>query len=64
VDEEEPCLIDVEGEEDLAPLYAHLLAPIGSIVVYGQPRQGVVVQLTSLATKERCRRLLESFEVE
>lgn len=64
IDEEEPCLIHVEGEEDLAPLYAHLLAPIGSIVVYGQPAQGVVVQLTSLATKERCRRLLEYFEVE
>ena len=64
VDEEEPCLIDVEGEEDLAPLYTHLLAPIGSIVVYGQPGQGVVVQLTSIATKERCRRLLEYFEVE
>ena len=64
VDEEESCLIYVDGEEDLAPLYAHLLAPIGSIVIYGQPGKGVVVQLTTLATKGRCRRLLELFEVE
>lgn len=58
-----PTLIDVEGEEDLAPLFVHLLAPLGTVVVYGQPREGVVVQITSLATKERCRRLLSLFEV-
>jgi len=59
----EPSLIQVEGEEDLAPLFAHLLAPIGAVVVYGQPGQGAVVQVTSLQTKERCRSLLVLFEV-
>lgn len=58
-----PSVINVEGEEDLAPLFVHLLAPLGTVVVYGQPREGVVVQITSLATKERCRRLLSLFEV-
>lgn len=58
-----PSVIHVEGEEDLAPLFVHLLAPLGTVVVYGQPREGVVVQVTSLATKERCRRLLSLFEV-
>ena len=53
----------MEGEEDLAPLFAHLLAPIGSVIVYGQPGQGAVVQVTSLQTKERCRSLLVLFEV-
>ena len=53
----------VEGEEDLAPLFIHLMVPLDSMVLYGQPKVGVVVQTSHLATKERCRRLLELFEV-
>ncbi|MDG1538669.1 MAG: pantetheine-phosphate adenylyltransferase [Candidatus Poseidonia sp.] len=60
---ETPALIDVEGEEDLAPLYIHLVAPIGSQIIYGQPGKGVVLQQTTLKTKERCRHLLGFFEV-
>lgn len=33
----------VEGEEDLLALVAAICAPQNSIVVYGQPREGVVV---------------------
>jgi len=58
-----PALIDVEGEEDLAPLYIHLVAPIGTQIIYGQPGKGVVLQQTTLKTKERCRHLLGFFEV-
>ncbi|MBT5285659.1 MAG: pantetheine-phosphate adenylyltransferase [Euryarchaeota archaeon] len=58
-----PALIDVEGEEDLAPLYIHLVAQIGSQIIYGQPGRGVVLQETTLKTKERCRHLLGFFEV-
>lgn len=60
---DEPVLIEVDGEEDLAPLVIHCLAPIGTVVLYGQPRTGVVMQITSLAVKERCRNLLNLFEV-
>lgn len=56
-------VIVVDGEEDLAPLFIHLLAPVHAVVVYGQPREGVVVQSSRLETKARCRRLLELFEV-
>ena len=56
-------LINVKGEEDLAPLIIHCLAPIGTVVIYGQPRVGVVVQITSLSVKERCRNILSLFEV-
>jgi uncharacterized protein (UPF0218 family) len=56
-------VINVEGEEDLAPLYIHCLAPIGSVVLYGQPNVGVVSQISTLAVKERCRELLSMFEV-
>jgi len=56
-------LINVEGEEDLAPIIIHCLAPVGTVVIYGQPRVGVVVQITSLLVKERCRNILSLFEV-
>jgi uncharacterized protein (UPF0218 family) len=56
-------VIVVEGEEDLAPLFVHLLAPVHTVVLYGQPHEGVVVQNSLLKTKQRCRRLLELFEV-
>jgi uncharacterized protein (UPF0218 family) len=39
--------IIVDGEEDLATLPAILYAPLGSVVVYGQPNEGsVLVKVT------------------
>ena len=35
--------IRVDGEEDLATLVAISLAPVGSLVLYGQPKKGLVV---------------------
>ncbi|MEM2974502.1 MAG: DUF359 domain-containing protein [Candidatus Micrarchaeia archaeon] len=35
--------IFVDGEEDLATLYCIAVAPIGTLVVYGQPKRGIVV---------------------
>lgn len=63
LDLEGSTVIVVDGEEDLAPLLVHLLAPVNTVVLYGQPREGVVVQTSHLHTKARCRRLLELFEV-
>ncbi|MEW6222096.1 MAG: GTP-dependent dephospho-CoA kinase family protein [Candidatus Hadarchaeota archaeon] len=40
---EPPTKIIVDGEEDLAALPAVLSAPLGAIVVYGQPKEGLVV---------------------
>ncbi|MDE0574343.1 MAG: pantetheine-phosphate adenylyltransferase [Candidatus Poseidoniales archaeon] len=58
-----PVLLEVEGEEDLAPIMIHLLAPLGTVVLYGQPSAGVVLRVTDESTKARCRALLDSFEV-
>ena len=55
--------IEVDGEEDLAPIVIHLLAPLGTNVVYGQPNKGVVLRITTLEAKEECRGLLSRFEV-
>ena len=60
---EHSSLIVVDGEEDLAPIIIHCLAPIGTVVLYGQPRQGVVVQITSISVKQRCRDMLSQFRV-
>jgi len=54
-------LIEVDGEEDLAPLLLHPLAPLDSVVLYGQPGKGVVVRWCSEEAKQRCRRLLSGF---
>ena len=55
--------IEVDGEEDLAPIIIHLLGPIGTNVIYGQPNQGVVLQITDKETKVRCKDILSKFEV-
>ena len=60
----ESTIIIVEGEEDLAPLILHPMAPIGSVILYGQPGRGVVIRLTDLDSKSRCRELLESMDVD
>lgn len=60
---DEPCVVNVEGEEDLAPLFVHLLAPLGAVVLFGMPGRGLMVQRCTLKMKERCRTILEGFEV-
>jgi len=55
-------LIIVEGEEDLATLPAALEAPIGSIVAYGQPGEGVVIVEVVEALKRKIINILERFE--
>ena len=60
---DESVVIEVDGEEDLAPILIHLVAPLGTVVLYGQPRLGVVMRVTDVAAKERCRDLLSMFEI-
>lgn len=50
--------IFVRGEEDLAAVPAILLAPIGSVVLYGQPDEGVVLVNITQSKKEEIRDLL------
>lgn len=57
-----PAKIIVEGEEDLATLPAVLIAPIGSVVAYGQPNEGVVLVEVSEQKKREFQKLFELFE--
>ncbi|MBZ9570997.1 DUF359 domain-containing protein [Methanobrevibacter sp. TMH8] len=54
-------LIIVEGEEDLAVLPCILLAPENSIVLYGQPNEGLVF-LNVSDVKDRANELIQSLK--
>jgi len=51
------------GEEDLATIPAVVYAPIGSIVIYGQPKEGVVLIKVTPETKLRFAEMLRNMEV-
>ena len=56
-----PATIDVSGEEDLAVIPLVLEAPPGTVLLYGQPRKGVVVRVIDVSAKELARDLLARF---
>lgn len=55
-------LVEVEGEEDLLAIPCVLHAPVGSIVIYGQPSEGVVAMVVSEGLKAFFRSMLNAFE--
>jgi uncharacterized protein (UPF0218 family) len=59
-----PAKIIVEGEDDLATLPAVLSAPIGSIVAYGQPNEGIVLVEVDENKKREFRELFGLFSRE
>ncbi|MCX8170823.1 MAG: GTP-dependent dephospho-CoA kinase family protein [Candidatus Bathyarchaeota archaeon] len=52
----------VDGEEDLLTIVAVLLAPENSIVVYGQPDEGIVVVKVDEKSKKIMREILDKME--
>jgi len=49
------ALMVVEGEEDLLTLVVMVTAPLGSLVVYGQPNEGLVlVEVNGEAREKAC----------
>nr|WP_282731284.1 DUF359 domain-containing protein [Methanobacterium alcaliphilum] len=61
LESEQNYLIVVDGEEDLAVLPCILLAPEDSIILYGQPNEGVVVVKVG-AVKKKAEELINKFE--
>jgi len=57
-----PLKIIVEGEEDLAVIPAVLSSPEGSVVVYGQPSEGVVLIKVTGAKRREFVDLLKEFK--
>lgn len=56
-----PMVIFVEGEEDLAVIPLVLAAPDGAAVLYGQPKEGVVLRLVDAAAKREAASMLSVF---
>jgi GTP-dependent dephospho-CoA kinase len=56
---EKPLRIFVRGEEDLATLPVILMAPLDSVVLYGQPDEGVVFVKVTEEKKGEIRALFE-----
>lgn len=58
------CLIRVmvDGEEDLLTLAAVVYAPENSLVVYGQPHEGVVAVMTTKEKKDEVRKIIEAMD--
>ncbi|MDK2974998.1 MAG: GTP-dependent dephospho-CoA kinase [Methanofollis sp.] len=59
--ENAPALIAVDGEEDLAVIPLALAAPVGAVILYGQPGEGVVVCTVTPALKTAAEELLSLF---
>lgn len=59
--DEGPVRVVVEGEEDLLGIPCFLEAPVGSVVLYGMPNQGVVVVRVDAAFKAKVAALLARF---
>ena len=55
-------IIKVSGEEDLAVLPAVLLAPLNSLVLYGQPRKGIVVIKVTEKKKKEIKKVICQFQ--
>jgi hypothetical protein len=56
-----PMTIVVEGEEDLAVIPMVIAAPLGSVVLYGQPNEGVVLRTVTPEAQVLARQFLERF---
>ncbi|RQD83711.1 MAG: DUF359 domain-containing protein [Methanocalculus sp. MSAO_Arc2] len=57
-----PALVFVDGEEDLAVIPLVLASPDGSIILYGQPGEGVVLREVDESARREARVLLTYFE--
>jgi len=58
----EADLVVIDGEEDLLAIVAVIAAPLRSLVVYGQPDEGVVLVKVSAESKVKAERLLEQMD--
>jgi uncharacterized protein (UPF0218 family) len=55
---EKPVMVLIDGEEDLLTIPAVIEAPIGSVVFYGQPLEGVVGVQVDEKSKAKAREIL------
>lgn len=59
----EPVYVVVDGEEDLLTLVAVSVAPENSLIVYGQPYEGIVLVQASPQKKAQAQDFLEAMQI-
>jgi len=52
----------VDGEEDLFTLAAVLLASEDTMVIYGQPHEGIVAVTVNLQTKKKAQLIVDAMQ--
>ena len=60
----EQAIIVIDGEEDMLALAVFALAPLDSVVFYGQPLEGLVSVKINAKIKNKSRHLLDNIGVE
>jgi GTP-dependent dephospho-CoA kinase len=55
---EKPVMVLIDGEEDLLTIPAVIEAPLGAVVFYGQPMEGVVAVEVDERSKQNAREVL------
>ncbi|HEV2389197.1 MAG TPA: GTP-dependent dephospho-CoA kinase family protein [Nitrososphaerales archaeon] len=60
---EKPVMVLIDGEEDLLTIPAVIDAPLGAVVFYGQPLQGVVAVEVDAKSKASAREILRRMSV-
>ena len=60
IKETRPTSVRVDGEEDLLALPLFQFAPIGSVLLYGQPLEGLVVVKITRSKQEEAKALMET----
>jgi uncharacterized protein (UPF0218 family) len=61
-DRDQPVHVVVDGEDDLLTLVAVLLAPKNSLVIYGQPNQGVVAVKTTDEPRRKVQVIIDAMQ--
>lgn len=56
---DKPVMVLIDGEEDLLTIPAVIEAPVGSVVFYGQPLEGVVAVSVDEKSKSKAREVLQ-----
>ncbi len=57
--QEPPVRILVDGEEDLLVLPAALYAPKNSVIMYGQPNEGLVIVTVTQEIREKVKEIMD-----
>ncbi len=62
LEQSQTAKVVIDGEEDLLTLVAVIQAPVNSLVIYGQPHEGVVVIQVTAQTKSMMQKILDEMQ--